>query len=131
MALTGGFQIQGADIPAIANGALTKYTVVKLSTDSAGGHRRVATCDTTDIPFGVVQDTAATGEICTIRTEGITLISANGAFAISDELCVAAADGQVDTLSADGWSIGQALHAAGNANEEIPVKLNIHYHNVP
>jgi len=131
MALTGGFQIQGADVPALAAAALTKFTVVKLSTDSADGHRRVAVCDTGDMPFGVVQDTAASGESCTVRTEGITLISANGAFAISDELCVAANDGQVDTLSADGWSIGQALHAASAANEEIPCKLNIHYHNVP
>lgn len=131
MAITGGFQISGADIPALANGALVRYTVVTLSTDSTNGHRRVATCGTSDIPFGVVQDTAATGEACTVRTEGISLVSANGAYAISDELTVAAADGQVDTLSADGWSIGQALHAATAANDTLPCKLNIHYHNVP
>jgi len=131
MAITGGFRIEGADIPALANGALTQYTVVKLSTDSTNGHRRVAVCGTSDIPLGIVQDDAADGEQCTIRTEGISKVSANGDFAISDELCVAAADGQVDTLSADGWSIGQALHAAGAANDIVTVKLNIHYHNVP
>lgn len=130
MALTQGFRIEGADIPAIANGALSKYTVVTRSTDS-NGDGRVVVCGTSDIPFGVVQDDAASGESCAVRIAGISLVSANGAFSINDELTVAASDGQVDTLSADGWSVGQALHAATAADDLVPCRLFIHYHNVP
>lgn len=131
MATQGGIRVPGLDVPALANGALSRYTVVKLSTDSTDGHARVATCGTADIPYGIVQDDAASGESCSVRIAGQSKVSANGDFAISDELCVAAADGQVDTLSADGWSIGQAMHAAGAANDIVTVNINIHYHNVP
>ena len=127
MALTGGIRIEGADIPAIANGALSKYTAVKLSTDS-NGDRRVATCGTTDKPLGIVQDDAADGENCTIRIAGVSLVAANGDFLIGDELVVAAADGELDTYSTDAWSVGIALHAATAAHDLVPCRLGIHYH---
>lgn len=131
MATTMGFRIEGADVPAIASAAITKGIVVTLTSDSSAGDRRVAVCGTSDIPFGVALDDIASAESGSIRTEGVALVSSNGAFTIGDELCVAAADGQVDTLSADGWSVGQALHGAGGADELVPCKIRIHYHNVP
>jgi predicted RecA/RadA family phage recombinase len=131
MAVTGGFRIAGADIPAVAAAAIGKGIVVKLAADTSAGDRGVDVCGTSDIPFGVALDDIASGESGAIRTEGIALVSANGAFSIGDELCVAAADGQVDSLTADGWSLGIALHAATAANDLLPCKLNIHYHNVP
>ena len=131
MAVTNGFRIEGADIPAIAAAAITKGIVVKITSDATSGDRRVDVCGTSDIPFGVALDDMASGEAGSIRTEGIALVQANGAFTIGDCLCVAAADGQVDTLAADGWALGTALHGATTAGDLAACKLNIHYQNVP
>lgn len=129
MALTGSYK--GLDIACVANGAITAYTVVALSTDDTSGNLRVIPCTTALIPFGVAQETVATGIAVNVRISGVSLIEADGAFTLGDELTVADTNGQVDTLSADGWSVGVAMHGATAAGDQMPVKLAIHYHNVP
>jgi fructoselysine-6-P-deglycase FrlB-like protein len=128
MALIGDAKLH--DIQCVANGAITKFTVVTLSTDSSDGDPRVATCGTSDKPFGIAQETVATGESILVRLAGISKVSANGAYSLGDALCVAAADGQVDTAApaggANAYVIGIALHAATAAGDECPALLRFY-----
>ena len=132
MALTGSYK--GFDIAVVANGAITQYMVVSLSTDDSSGNLRVIPATTATVPFGVAQEAIADGASGSVRTltgGGISLVQADGAFTLGDNLTVADANGQVDTLSADNYCIGIALHGATAANDTMPVLLNLYYHNVP
>jgi hypothetical protein len=130
MALIG--DIKGLDVQAIADGAITKYTVVKLSSDSSDGDMRVTVATaSTDIPFGIAQETVADGAAVLVRIAGISKISANAAYSLGDELSVAANDGQVDTVATAGsagsvYVVGHALHAATAASNELPCRIAIY-----
>jgi hypothetical protein len=121
----------GQDLELIANGTVAIYTVVSLSTADSNGNARVVTCpDSVTRPLGVAQNAAADGESVQVRLAGISLISANGAYALADELMVAASDGEVDTFSTsatvNAYVVGQALEAAGAAQDRMAVLIGIY-----
>jgi hypothetical protein len=84
----------------------------------------VKICGTADRPLGVLQNQPAAGEAATVRLLGTTKVSANGAFALHDELTVAASDGEVDTVTgSEAWAVGLALAAAGAAGDIVEMLL--------
>ena len=115
----------------LADGAVVKYTVVSLSSAASDGRARVATtANSATAPLGVAQETVATGEEVEVMLIGVTLVAANGAYAVGDSLMVAASDGQVDTGTDNAgdnyWRVGLALEAAGAADEHRAMLINIH-----
>lgn len=129
MALTGAYK--GIDIAAVANGAITQYMVVSLSTDDSSGNLRVIPCTTATVPYGVAQEAIDDTKSGPIRISGVTLVQADGAYSLGDNLTVADANGQVDTLSTDNYCVGVALHGATAAGDTLPMLIRIYYHNVP
>lgn len=86
----------------------------------------------TNVPFGIIQDTAAEDQSVPVMLSGITKVVANGAFSKGDQLGIAATTGRVDTvIGYDGSfdnsngpfaarkSIGIALEAATQAGEIV------------
>jgi hypothetical protein len=121
----------GLDLPFIADGAITKYTIVKLSTESGGNQRVVVAAASTDVPLGVAQETVATGAPVLVRLAGVSLVSANGAFTEGDELMVAASDGEVDTFSSSAgvgaYVVGIALETAAAAQNQKAMLIRMHH----
>lgn len=115
----------------IADGAITQYTVVKLSTDSSDGDCRVATSTSKDsLPIGIAQETAADGAQVRVRVAGESYVKADGAYSLSDELAVTDTDGTVDThtdtAGDNSYSIGVAMEAAAAAADVKLIKINIY-----
>ena len=114
-----------------ANGAITKYTMVKLSTLASDGSSRVATtAASTDVSIGVAQETVADGDQVSVMLAGISLVSANGAHTIGDELMVITTDGEVDTWTASAGSnavvCGVAMETAAAAQDQMAMLIKIY-----
>jgi hypothetical protein len=121
----------GQDFEFIANGTVAIYTVVSLSTADSNGNARCITCpDSVTRPLGIAQNAASDGGQVLVRMAGISLVSANGAYSLGDELMVAASDGEVDTFSTsatvNAYVVGFALEAAGGAQERMSVLLGVY-----
>lgn len=116
----------GGLFTAIANGAVTKYRVVKVSTDSADGEMRVAlVAGGTDVPCGVATHDAADGEPCSVQYLGIAWVEANGAYTAADRLAAAASTGRVDTATSGDYVIGIALNSAAAQADVMSVLLTL------
>jgi hypothetical protein len=124
-------EVQVFDRAFTANGAITLGTIVKLSTDDASGNNRViVAADSSDAPIGVALETVADGARVQVRILGIALVSANGAYALGDELMVASSDGEVDTFSGTSgqnrFVVGVALEAGGAAQNLKAMLIRIY-----
>ena len=105
-----------------ANLASSQYRFVTLDATA----NTVKICGTADRPLGVLQNKPAAGEAATVRLLGTSKVSANGAFALHDELKVAAADGEVDMVAgSEAWACGIALAAAGGAGEIVEMWIAV------
>lgn len=124
-------EVQIFDLGFVANGAITAGTIVKLSSDDSSGNQRViVAADSSDKPIGVALESVSSGDRVQVRLAGIAFVSANGDYAIGDELMVAASDGEVDTFSGTSgqnrFVVGIALEAAGAAQELKAMLIRIY-----
>lgn len=98
-----------------------QYCVVTGGT-AAGSVKK---CGTSDVPLGVLQNKPNTGEPAQVRVLGTSKVYADGAFAYMDQLAVADANGEVDTVGAAPVNIiGIALEAAGKAHVYVEMFVN-------
>jgi hypothetical protein len=81
------------------------------------------------LPFGVVQNTPASGEVAEVMTQGITLVKANSTFNSGVELTIAATTGKVEAASAADYVIGIAREAAGAANQLVSMEIRFYQKN--
>jgi hypothetical protein len=100
---------QGKVLPCVSESAFTEaYVVCVLGTGVDAVKFPAAT---TDDPFGVIQDTAASGDSVPVMVDGVSKVVANGAFSKGDNLAIAATTGRVDTVSGldSSFNYGEAL----------------------
>jgi len=98
-----------------------QYCVVTAGTAA----NSVKKCGTSDVPLGVLQNKPNTGEPASVRVLGTSKVYADGAFAYGDQLAVADANGEVDTVGAAPVNIiGIALEAAGKAHVYVEMFVN-------
>lgn len=124
-------EVQVFDMGFVADGAITAGTIVMLSTDDSSGNQRViVAADSSSKPVGVALETVATGDRVQVRIAGIAFVSANGDYALNDELMVAASDGEVDTFAGTSgqnrFVVGLALEAAGAAQNLKAMLIRIY-----
>lgn len=118
---TNAFQVGGTVVSAEAENAMTeRYVVVELG--SAEGQVDLPSA-TSDLPFGVIQETAVAGQAVPVQIDGIAQIVANGAIAMGALVYIAATTGRVDD-SDTGTCVGLALTATSGAGEIVLVDLS-------
>ena len=62
------------DVPLTAGGTISQYEPVMLDTSDATGLTVIRVAATTDIPYGVAQQDAVSGQSVDVRTRGETLM---------------------------------------------------------
>lgn len=96
------------------------YVVVELGTNDQEVDLPSAT---SDIPFGVIQSTAAAvGDAVPVMISGITKCVANAAIAAGVPVYIAATTGRIDDVDT-GTRVGLSMSACSNAGELVNVKL--------
>jgi hypothetical protein len=110
----------------VANGAVTQYAVVVLSTPTGDGldSRVKLPAAVTDQVIGIAQHAAADGEPVRVCLQGESYVVANGAFSVGDPLSLAATTGKVDTAASGNVIIGIAREAANATNDLIVCSLS-------
>jgi hypothetical protein len=117
---------KGAARAYIADGAVTQYAAVMISTDATDGEPRCKLPTGAGVqPLGIAQNDADSGDVVTVVYSGESYVSANGAFSAGDRLSIAATDGQVDTATTQQCLVGVALDEATAANDLIVCLLSI------
>lgn len=106
--------ITGADLSAAAN----QFKAVKLD---ANGNV-VAFAATTDLPFGILQDTAVAGRAVPVAVGGIVKCKAGATIAAGAPVA-AAADGRLQTAVTGQYVLGTARYAAA-ANDVFAVNIS-------
>ena len=82
-------------------------------------------CGTADLPLGVLQNTPNIGEAALLRLLGTSKMVADGAFSKLDQLSVADANGEVDTVGAAPANIcAIAMEDAGGAGVIVEGLIN-------
>jgi hypothetical protein len=112
----------GIDVTMVATVALTRGRVVILDTTYQG--QVDVPAGVTSVPFGVAQESVAAGYPVRVRVLGFSVIEANAAFALGDQLSIAATTGRVDTAAATHYPVGQALRAATAQSEVVEAFVN-------
>lgn len=103
-----------------AGGTLSKYTLVKI--DAAN---QVTTAGATDVPWGVVQTDAVSGDAVSICTLGLTYAISSGTITLGTHHNVmAAASGEIQaydgTMGGIQYALGHYKHNATCApNDEV------------
>jgi len=103
-----------------AGGALSKFTLVKID-----GSNEVTTAGATDIPWGVVQVDAVSGDAVNICVRGLTSIVSAGVITLgTDHNVMAAAAGQIQaydgTAAGTQYALAHYKHnATAAANDEV------------
>jgi hypothetical protein len=117
---------KGASRAYIADGSVTRYAAVMISTDSSDGDPRCKLPTGAGVQaLGIAQNDADSGDVVTVVYDGESYISANGAFSAGDRLSIAASDGQLDTATTQQCIVGVALDEATAANDIVVCKLSI------
>lgn len=97
-----------------------RYVVVEYGTSEGQ-------CDlpsaTSDLPLGVIQETAVAGQAVNVQIDGIAQVVSNAAIAAGSLVYIAATTGRVDD-SDTGTAVGLALTASSAAGEVIVVDLS-------
>jgi len=115
------FNMGGNIAPMEAENAMTeRYVVVELG--AAEGQVDLPSA-TSDIPFGVILETAVAGQAVPVQIDGICQVVANGAVAMGALVYIAATTGRVDD-SDTGTAVGLALTACAAGGEIIVVDLS-------
>jgi hypothetical protein len=104
----------GADLSAAAN----QYKVVKFDANGAV----VAVAAITDIPAGVLYDTAASGRVVPIAVGGIAKVKAGATIAAGAPVATKA-DGTLQTAATTQYVLGTA-RLGGVAGDIIPVNIS-------
>ncbi len=97
------------------------YTPEGLSATTEGGNIPVATCGAGEKAMGVFQRDKAVNELVGVFCEGVVPVLSGAAITAGAEV-ESDANGKAVPLSA-GVAIGQALNAAGGADEVVAVDL--------
>lgn len=103
-----------------AGGTLSKYTLVKIDASN-----EVTTAGATDVPWGVVQTDAVSGDAVSICTRGLTYVVSAGVITLgTNHNVMAAASGQVQAYDGSAGGIQYALahykhNATAAANDEV------------
>lgn len=85
----------------IANGTITAYRVVKLSSASTDEQARViAPTATTDQPLGIALEGASDGQPVRVGMIGIFTAEAHGAITAGTLVCIGATTGRISTQAA-------------------------------
>lgn len=117
---------KGAARAYLADGAVTKYAAVMISTDATDGEPRCKLPTGAGVqPLGIAQNDASDGEVVTVVYSGESYILANGAFSAGDRLSIAASDGELDTATTQQCIVGVALDEATAAHDQIVCLLSI------
>jgi hypothetical protein len=115
------YKVEGQVVPMKAENIMAEaYVAVELGTNAQEVDLPSAT---SDIPFGVIQSTAAAvGDAVPVMVNGITKVVANGAIAKGVPVYIAATTGRVDD-SDTGYPLGLSMEACSNAGEIINILL--------
>jgi hypothetical protein len=115
------FNVGGLIVSAEAENAMTeRYVVVEIGT--AEGQVDLPSA-TSDIPFGIIQETAVAGQAVPVMINGISQCVAGGAVALGALVYLQATTGRVDDVDT-GTAVGLALTAAAADGELIVVDLS-------
>jgi len=114
-------KLSGAKAGAGLSGATAQYKFVKLSADNT-----VVLCSgTTDVPIGVLQAPAATGDPVEVVVVGETIVQAGGSITAGAAIATNAS-GQAQTAVSTQTVVGAAVNVAGgtSAGNEITAVVN-------
>jgi hypothetical protein len=117
---------KGAARAYFADGAVTKYAAVTISTDNSDGDPRCKLPGGAGVVcLGIAQNDADSGDVVTVVYEGESYCKANAAFSAGDMLSIAATDGDVDTATDRQFTVGIALDEATTAGDLVVCKLSL------
>ena len=121
MSLTNNFNVGGRIVSAVASETMAeRFVVVQLH--SVEGQVSLPT-NTNILPFGVIQQTAVSGQAVPVQIDGITQVVAGGAVALGALVYLQATTGRVDD-SDTGTCVGLSLSATAADGELLIVDLS-------
>lgn len=121
MGNTNNYNVGGTQVSMEAENTMAEaYVVVELGTVEGRVNLPSAT---SDIPFGVIQQTAVAGQAVPVQIDGITQIVCGGAIALNTLVYLQATDGRVDDVDT-GYPVGLAMSATAAAGELVVVDLS-------
>lgn len=121
MGTTNNFNFGGNVVSMEAENTMAeRYVVVEVGT--AEGQVDLPSA-TSDIPFGVILETAVAGQAVPVQIDGIVQIVAGGAIALGALVYIQATTGRIDDVDT-GTAVGLALTAAGAAGDLVVVDLS-------
>ncbi len=121
MSAVNNFNMGGNIVSMEAENAMTERFVV-VEVGAAEGQVDLPSA-TSDIPFGVIQETAVAGQAVPVQIDGITQLVAGGAVALGALVYLQATTGRVDDVDT-GTAVGLALTAAAADGDLIIVDLS-------
>lgn len=120
MSSTNNYNSEGTILSFEAENAMAEaYVVVEVG--AAEGQVDLPSA-TSDIPLGVIQETAVANQAVPVQIDGITQIVCGGAIALGSLVYIQATDGRVDDVDT-GYPVGIALSATAAAGELVTVLL--------
>lgn len=120
MSSTNALIVGGTRVSMEAEAAMTeRYVVVELGT--AEGQVDLPSA-TSDIPFGVILETAVLGQAVSVQIDGICPIVCGGAIALGSRVYIQGTDGRIDDVDT-GTCVGLAMSATTAAGELCTVDL--------
>ncbi len=121
MGATNNYSVGGTIASFEAENAMTeRYVVVEYGTSEGQVDLPSAT---SDIPLGVITQTAVAGQAVPVQLDGIAQVVSNAAVAAGVLVYIAATTGRVDDVDT-GTAVGLSLTASGAAGELILVDLS-------
>lgn len=121
MSSTNAYNIGGTKVTGQAQNIMAeRFVVVRLGTAEGQVDLPGAT---SDIPYGVIQETALAGQAVAVQIDGITQIVAGGAITLGTKVYLQATDGRIDDIDT-GTCVGLALTGAAAAGELVVVDLS-------
>lgn len=121
MGSTNNFNVGGDIISMEAENTMAeRFVVVEVGT--AEGQVDLPSA-TSDIPFGIIQETAVAGQAVPVQINGISQCVAGGAVALGALVYLQATTGRVDDVDT-GTAVGLALTASAADGEIIIVDLS-------
>lgn len=121
MGSTNNFNVGGDIVSMEAENVMAERFVV-VEVGSAEGQVDLPSA-TSDIPFGIIQETAVAGQAVPVQINGISQCVAGGAVALGALVYLQATTGRVDDVDT-GTAVGLALTAAAADGEIIIVDLS-------
>ena len=112
----------GIDVTMVAGAAITEFRIVCLDSTAT---QVVHPSATTSVPFGVAQESAASGAPVRVRIFGASKLEIHSAIAaIGTVLGIGATTGRADDIASTIYPIGYSLSTGANQGEIISAMIN-------